>query len=253
MYIRSYDFGETWEDVYFNDDFVANVDFDVKGNELVTQSINYTFKKVAVGDGSDTAYISQPTMKIIQLNMENGQVRVLADSSSVEQISICGLNWFDNTIFVAMKSSSYLYDELNKIWITEKRLSPVNQNIIFTDYARVNCSKGLATGMGFIGTLEVATSVDEPFSNNDLLLMYPNPISKSNKLHIEFEVEIQGEYSFSLTSADGAKFDFNQKYFAVPGNNTISLDIPNEVAAGAYFLSITKDGEILAVKQLVVQ
>jgi hypothetical protein len=224
-------------------------------NKIITQVINNTFHPelvVSPDDGSlDTFWVSSAHNRIAAFDKTDGSCTFLTDSVDFKMGNVVDMQYYENGLLsMATETYTYVSKDYGVTWEKEE----TNDKKPISKVARPCINKGLMIGDNYYAILEPITSV---FNNRSLLpetiTLFPNPISKSNKLHIEFEVEIQGEYSFSLTSADGAKFDFNQKYFAVPGNNTISLDIPNEVAAGAYFLSITKDGEILAVKQLVVQ
>jgi photosystem II stability/assembly factor-like uncharacterized protein len=255
LLIYSTDDGHSWQQMIYVEELGIMRSMAMYDNKIITQVINNTFHPelvVSPDDGSlDTFWVSSAHNRIAAFDKTDGSCTFLTDSVDFKMGNVVDMQYYENGLLsMATETYTYVSKDYGVTWEKEE----TNDKKPISKVARPCINKGLMIGDNYYAILEPITSV---FNNRSLLpetiTLFPNPISKSNKLHIEFEVEIQGEYSFSLTSADGAKFDFNQKYFAVPGNNTISLDIPNEVAAGAYFLSITKDGEILAVKQLVVQ
>ena len=79
------------------------------------------------------------------------------------------------------------------------------------------------------------TSMKNPMVNQRQLTVYPNPVSVSGKLHIEFPEEINNEATLSIYSLQGQLL-FIEKG-RIFGAQT-SVSIPDSLVQGSYFLKI---------------
>ena len=90
------------------------------------------------------------------------------------------------------------------------------------------------------------------FANKSVKL-YPNPVSRSQQVSIEFENAKTEKISVRLFSLDG-KLVGMKEYETVEGANRISYCINSELTAGAYAIQlINGNGKTIKTDRLIIQ
>jgi hypothetical protein len=85
------------------------------------------------------------------------------------------------------------------------------------------------------------------------LKIYPNPVSRSQQVSIEFENAKTEKISLRLFSLDGKLVEMRE-YEAVEGANRISYSVNPEMTAGAYVIQlINGNGKIIKTDKLIIQ
>jgi hypothetical protein len=135
----------------------------------------------------------------------------------------------------------------------------INKEVVVIAYGNVG---KLVTTTGSVATVKGQMSpvkevsflqkMKDLFTNKSIKL-YPNPVSRSQQVSIEFENTKTEKISLRLFSLDG-KLAAMKEYEAVEGANKISYSVNPELTAGAYALQlINGNGKIIKTDKLIIQ
>ena len=135
----------------------------------------------------------------------------------------------------------------------------VNKEVVVTAFGLVR--KGYVT-YGFVTCVKDTSIVSkqEPFLQkiknlftSKSVKLYPNPVSRSQQVSIEFENAKTEKISLRLFSLDG-KLAGMKEYEAVKGTNKISYSINSQLATGSYAIQlIDGSNKIIKTDKLIVQ
>ncbi len=257
LFMRSTNFGQTWETMYFNSGSESSPVFAIDNDYFYSQYTDYSFDTVLVnspdGNGIDTAYIADPHRQIVKIDKLSGDFTTLADSISLPMYILNSIIVQGNTIAVSSLSESYISTDNGMTWETEKILSPKPNYASLFSISRPTISKGMALGSYCFATLQPATSVIQRQDIIDNISIYPNPANAAVTLNLEFDAKEAGVYSYKLSTIEGRAFTIGSQSFLSSGVNNEELQLGSNLAPGAYFLSIMKDGEVVASEKVIVE
>lgn len=144
-----------------------------------------------------------------------------------------------------------------QIVLTEN--ATLNQEVVVTAYGMVRKGMAIYGSVASVkGEMKVVkdTSVFQTIKNlfvSNSIKLYPNPVSRSQQVSIEFESSKTEKISLRLFSLDG-KLVGMKEYETKEGTNKISYAINAELTAGAYAIQlINGNGKILKTDKLIIQ
>ena len=123
----------------------------------------------------------------------------------------------------------------NQSFEQEVILSKIEDLISGTSYSNLKYSTD-----GFIkATIETEITT----TNSDAITVIPNPINRGSTVNIAFET---------------VYLDYTVKFYDASGNltieaNTSSIQIPDTISAGAYFIVIESNGEIIGREKIIIE
>lgn len=148
-------------------------------------------------------------------------------------------------------------DRYMQIVLTEN--ATLNQEVVVTAYGMVRKGMAIYGSVASVkGEMKVVkdTSVFQTIKNlfvSNSIKLYPNPVSRSQQVSIEFESSKTEKISLRLFSLDG-KLVGMKEYETKEGTNKISYAINAELTAGAYAIQlINGNGKILKTDKLIIQ
>jgi hypothetical protein len=136
----------------------------------------------------------------------------------------------------------------------------INQEVVVTAFGITR--KGMATygyaitsikgEMKTVKDTSVFQKIKHLFTSKSVRL-YPNPVSRSQQVSIEFENEKAEKISLRLFSLDG-KMVGTKEYEVIKGMNKISYSVSSQLTAGAYAIQlINGNGKIIKTDKLIIQ
>ncbi|WP_276133217.1 T9SS type A sorting domain-containing protein [Polluticoccus soli] len=101
----------------------------------------------------------------------------------------------------------------------------------------------------------IAFSIGDPVNvndpvNEDEITVYPNPTDAQN-ININLKNAAPGEYHFSIIDVQG-KTVYRENYEHAGHSLTKRLDLHTRLVSGNYFIAITKDGQELSTRKLII-
>jgi hypothetical protein len=151
-------------------------------------------------------------------------------------------------VFVSNDNCNTFYEsEYGEEWPTEMRPT-------IRDAAMSSETKGMLAFNGFIATLEAKTSISELRRKINSLAANPNPVYSGASLSVSFEVQQSGDYSYSISDLSGREFELPlaSEHLSAGTHHALSFNLPDYLTAGTYFLNVKHNGEVSAMKKIVV-
>ena len=135
----------------------------------------------------------------------------------------------------------------------------INKEVVVIAYGTVGklvtTTGSIATVKGEISNVKEISFLQKMkyFFTNKSIRLYPNPVSRSQQVSIEFENAKTERISVRLFSLDG-KLVGMKEYEAVEGANRISYSINPGLTAGAYAIQlINGNGKVIKTDKLIIQ
>ncbi len=253
QFLKSSDKGTSWSEIAFIP-FNEIMDYEI-GNDgnIYTVSSDRIAEDTVKYAGQEYIF-SDRISYLLRINPNTNVVDTLFnfDVPDIEQCK--KLDIFDNKFVASFYNKIYVSDDYGSSFRLEK-LSNGSETTNFEILSTVRpiFEKGMLVGMNSFGTISYPVSVDESRYFVENISVYPNPISSGSKLNLEFDVKEAGVYSYKLSTIDGRAFNIGSQSFLSAGSNNIELQLGSNLAPGAYFLSILRDGEVVAVKKVIVE
>jgi CarboxypepD_reg-like domain/Secretion system C-terminal sorting domain len=157
----------------------------------------------------------------------------------------------------AEKEINLKKDNFTKIVLTINAF--INKEVVVIAYGTVGklvtTTGSVATVKGQMSTVKEVSflqKMKDLFTSRSIKL-YPNPVSRSQQVSIEFESAKTEKISIRLFSLDG-KLVGMKEYKAVEGANRVSYSINTELTAGAYAIQIINgNGKVIKTDKLIIQ
>jgi TonB-dependent SusC/RagA subfamily outer membrane receptor len=223
--------------------------------------------RITIKDGVSGEIISGATLDIVSDELGQHKIRVLSDSLgrvTVNKITTgakydlkvnnIGYKTYNASINAETIRTGYSislqrnYSDLKEVVVTSGR--HIRCICLPTPYNVVQVLACRQSGVKIVSVSEdtkVVANVEKGIK------FYPNPVSCSQQLSIEFEDSKTEKISLRLFSLDG-KLVGMKEYVAIEGANKINYSISSQLASGAYSIQlIGENNNLIKTEKLIIQ
>ncbi len=253
QFLKSSDKGVTWTEI-------ASIPYnEVLNYEIGNDGNIYTVSSDRIADDTVSyagqKYIFSDRISfLLKIDPNTSKVDTLFtfDAKDIEQCQ--KLEIFDNKFVASFYNKIYVSDDYGSSFRLEKFSNDKEEtNFEILSTSRPIFEKGMLIGNNIFGKINYPVSVEDSRYFVEKISLYPNPSTSAGTLNLEFDAKEAGVYSYKLSTIDGRAFTIGSESFLCAGVNNLELQLGSNLAPGAYFLSIMKDGEVVATEKVIVE
>ncbi len=259
--VKSSDNGESWEHIFTLDENACTSAAQDKNDNIYFLNNYYVMKDTVYKQGDDTPYFRSVTCSyILKYDTKTNTLDTIWEAPRGEYSTINGKLCIteSNTFHMIFFNTVFRSEDEGQTWYMEKlrdSKGEMDPAVIteFDDLVMVDENHGMIGRFNTYIMYDITTSVTEPLQNVSEMKANPNPIYAGASLSLSYEVLKPGEYSYTITNMAGREFSISIPSEQLStGQQNISIELPNALTAGSYFLNIKHNGEVTAMKKIVV-
>ncbi len=258
---KSTDSGESWDSIVRLDETVCkSVAKDNDGNIYFLNEY-YVLQDTVYKPGEDTPYLRCATYShLLKFDTETNQIDTVWDTPRGEYPTVGGKVCLTGNKFNMMFVNNALRSEdKGETWYLEKfrdseGIKDPKTIISFSDLVMADENHGMIGRINAYIRYESTSSISELRRKINSLAANPNPVYLGASLSVSFEVQQSGDYSYSISDLSGREFELSlaSEHLTAGTQHALSFNLPDDLTAGTYFLNVKHNGEVSAMKKIVV-
>ncbi len=258
---KTTDEGKSWSEVCYVDENACTSAAQDKNDNIYFLNNYYVTKDTVYKQGDDTPYFRSATYSyILKYDTKTNTLDTIWDTPRGEYPAVRGKLCIteSNTFHMMFVNNIFRSEDEGQTWYMEKlrdSKGEMDPAVItdFHDLVMADENHGMIGKTNTYIMYDITTSVTEPLQNVSEMQANPNPIYSGASLTLSYEVLKPGEYSYTITNMAGREFNISiPSEQLTKGQQNISIELPNALTAGSYFLNIKHNGEVTAMKKIVV-
>ncbi len=257
QFLKSTDAGKTWNEFAFLK-YNEIEDYEIGQDGNIYTMAAYRYKKDSTAIGNTKIYIAGFYANYLRINPGTSKIDTLASFIEPNLGKCEDIILFGDKVVARFGSKIYVSQDGGYTWVSEKYPYGLSSfRFTIASMARPVFGAGMISGFTsyecWFGRMYYPVSVQDSRYFVDNISLYPNPATSAGTINLEFDAKESGMYSYKISTIDGRSFSIGSESFLSEGMNTIDLQLGSNLSSGAYFLSILRDGEAVAVKKVIVE
>jgi hypothetical protein len=257
---KSTDKGLTWDQVFRSDESACK-SYAMDEKNIYFLNAYFVLTDTVYKPGDDTPYFRSATYShLLKFDTETNQIDTIWDTPRGEYPAGNGKICLSGNKFNMMFVNNALRSEdKGETWYLEKfrdseGVKDPKTIISFSDLVMADENHGMIGRINAYIRYESTSSISEQRRKISSFAANPNPVYSGSSLSVSFEVQQSGDYSYSISDLSGREFELPlaSEHLSAGTHHALSFNLPDYLTAGTYFLNVKHNGEVSAMKKIVV-